>query len=272
MSRKLVLAAIFLLPFSAVSEEAETEESTVSEEVEVVEVKPEFTLSAELGFLYKTGNSKSGDVKAGFNFRHEKDQWLSLVAFNVLAKKIEEEDENGNDEFKTTDNKWNIVTQTNYTLNPEGQNYLYGNVAYEEDRFSSFEKQSSVSFGWGRNWYKTENTSLFADIGPGYKYDVIAESVENDIAREIKRSLIIQAQALYIHQVNPFVEFRQLFVAKYATKSDENSIFKAETSVTTKLIESLSLKFSFTVDHDTKVEEGFENTNTETSLTLVYSF
>ena len=261
MNRKLALTAFCLLPFAAFSEEAADD---------VIPVAPEYTLSAELGFLYKTGNTKSADMKAGLNFTHEKDQWLSLVAFNFLGKKLEETDESGDKDFVTTDNKWNITTQTNYTLSPEGQNYLYGNIAYEEDEFSSFEKQSSVSVGWGRNWYKTEKASLFADIGPGYKHDVIRAS--DTMAKKSEDSFIIQAQALYIRKINDFVEFRQLFVAKAAVQSDENSIYKSETSVTTKLIESLQLKFALTVDHNTEVEEGFDNTDTQTAMTLVYSF
>ena len=82
----------------------------------------------------------------------------------------------------------------------------------------------------------------------------------------------MQAQALYTNQINDFVEFKQYFVANQAFESDKNSVYKSETSLTTKLIESLQFKFAFRVDYDTEVEEGFENTNTETSVTLVYSF
>jgi putative salt-induced outer membrane protein YdiY len=265
MTRNLVLTALFLLPISAFS----------AEDLEqAIPVGPEYTLSAELGFLYKTGNTKSADIKAGINLRHEKNQWLNEVAFNFLGKKIESEsvDDNGaiEKDFVTTDNKWNITTQTNYTISPEGQNYLYGNLAYEEDEFSSFERQSSVSVGWGRNWYKTKKASLFADVGPGYKHDVIRES--DMVMGSTKDGFIIQAQALYLHKINEFVEFRQLFIAKYAVDTEENSVYKAETAVTTKLIESLQLKFTLTIDHNTKVEEGFDNTDTQTAMTLVYSF
>ncbi|MCJ8319795.1 MAG: DUF481 domain-containing protein [Colwellia sp.] len=261
MTRKLALTAICLLPFAAFSEEAADD---------AIPVAPEFTISAELGFLYKTGNTKSADMKAGLNLRHEKNQWLSQVAFNFLGKKLETEDDSGDKDFVTTDNKWGITMQTNYTISPEGQNYLYGNIAYEEDEFSSFEKQSSISVGWGRNWYKTEKASLFADIGPGYKHDV--NRATETMPEESKDSFIIQAQALYIRKINDFVEFRQLFVAKAAVNTGENSIYKSETSITTKLIESLQLKFTLTVDHNTEVEDGFDNTDTQTAMTLVYSF
>ena len=221
MNCKLTLSALCLLPLVSYTVTAEDTEK-----------KPEFTASAELGFLYKTGNTKSADVKAGFNLKHEKDKWRTSVAFNILAKKTETEDDAGNKEFESTDNKWDILAQTNYTIDEVSKSYLYGNLAHEQDKFSGFESQSSLSAGWGRNWYETKTSSFFADIGPGIKYDVTRATGDSST------NMIIQAQALYKHKFNEYVEFKQFFVARQATKSDENSAYKSETSVTAKLIDA----------------------------------
>ena len=260
MKSKIILPTVCLLPLISYAVTAE----------EAKKVKPTYTASAELGFLYKTGNTKSADIKAGLNLKHEKDKWRTEVAFNILAKKLETEDDEGNDEFETTDNKWDIVAQTNYTIGKESKNYLYGNLAYEQDKFSGFESQSSFSAGWGRNWLENETSTLFADIGPGVTHDVTRATATND--SESSSNLIIQAQAVYTHKFNEHVQFKQYFVAKQATKSGENSIYKSETSVTAQLIDALQLKFALRVDYDTEVEAEYENTNTETSMTLIYNF
>lgn len=259
MNHTLKLASLCLLPLATYT--------TLAEEAKE---KPEFTASAELGFLYKAGNTKSGDIKAGFNLTHENDTWRSIVIFNILVKKLETEDDAGNKAFETTDNKWDILTQTNYSITEMGKNYLYANLAYEQDKFSGFESQSSFSAGWGRQWYKTKTSSLFADIGPGVKYDVTRAT--DNAPSTSSTNLIIQAQALYTHQFNDFVEFNQYLVAKQATKSGENSVYKSETSVTAQLISALQLKFALRIDYDTEVESKYENTNTETSMTLIYNF
>jgi putative salt-induced outer membrane protein len=259
MVRKSTLTALCLLPVVSYAASAQDTEQ-----------KSPYTASAELGFLFKTGNTKSADIKAGFNLKHEKDKWRSSLAFNILAKKLEKEDDAGNEEFETTDNKWNIVTQTNYTIGEAGKNYLYGNLAYEQDKFSGFESQSSFSAGWGRQLLKTETSSFFADIGPGVKYDVTRAT--DTTPSDSSTNLIVQAQALYTHKFNEHVEFKQHFVAKQATKSGENSVYKSETSVTAQLIDSLQLKFALRIDYDTEVEPEYENTNTETSMTLIYNF
>lgn len=261
MNLKLTLPALCILPL-------------ISYAVTAEEAKPEYTASAELGFLYKTGNTKSADVKAGLNLKHQKDKWRTEVAFNILAKKLEktEKNEDGteNEEFETTDNKWNIVAQTNYTIGEEKKNYLYGNLAHEQDKFSGFESQSSFSAGWGRNWHETETSSFFADIGPGITRNVTRATETK--ASESNSNLIIQAQAVYTHKFNDYVKFKQYFVARQATESGENSIYKSETSITAQLIDALQLKFALRVDYDTEVEPEFENTNTETSMTLIYNF
>jgi len=259
MVRNHALTALCLLPLVSYAVSAED-----------TKTKPEFTASAELGFLYKTGNTKSADIKAGFNLKHEKDKWRSTVAFNILAKKLEKEDGTGKKEFETTDNKWDIQGQTNYTIGEAGKNYLYGNLAYEQDKFSGFESQSSFSGGWGRHWYETETSSFFADVGPGIKYDVTRATDTNSSSSST--NLIIQAQALYTHKFNDYVQFKQYFVARQATKSGENSAYKSETSVTAQLIDALQLKFALRIDYDTEVEAQYESTNTETSMTLIYSF
>lgn len=254
MNRKLAIAAICTLPLAfATNVQAEEEKSA-------------FTASAELGFLFKTGNTKSGDMKTGFNVKYEKDLWLSLLDFDLLVKKAENDDE----DFETTDQKWTVDSKTNYKLDTNSKNYVYGNLRYEDNRFGSFENQTSVSAGWGRHWYKTEKASLFADIGPGYKSDVTRATGTMD--SETQNAFIIQAQALYLRQINSHVEFKQTLSAKYAPKSGENSTYSAESSITTKLIETLQLKVSFKVDHNTEVSDDTKNTDTQTAVTLVYSF
>lgn len=258
MNRKLAIAGLLALPLSVFAEDAAVEEE-----------KSNLTGSAELGLLYKTGNTHSGDLKTGFDLRYEEGKWLSLLDFNFLKKKSDVKDAEGETHFITTDQKWNITSQTNYTLEGE-KNYMYGNIWYEDNDFNSFNNQSSFSAGWGRHWYKNEKASLWADIGPGYKRDVVKAT--DTVAKHTQSAFIIQAQALYLRKLNENVEFKQTFSAKYAVRSDENSIYKAESSITTKLISTLQLKFSFTVDYNTEVDGDTENTDTQTAVTLVYGF
>lgn len=234
-------------------------------------IKPLLVASAELGFLYKTGNTHSADIKTGIDLRAEKDRWLSLLNIDLLIKKKDKADaDTGEIHFKTTDQKWTVASQTNYTLDSSDKHYIYGNVWYEENDFSSFIKQSSISTGWGRHWYKTNEASLWGDIGPGFKRDEY-RATEDEASNTIT-SWIVQAQAIYIRKLGGSVELKQELSAKQAIKAGENSIYKAKTSITTKLISTLQLKFTFTLDYNSDVEDNKKNLDTQTAVTLVYSF
>ena len=255
----IALATACYLPLSVFAEDTKPAE------------KSPFSSSAELGFLYKTGNTTSADINAGLSIKYEQDQWLSTFDFDILAKQTEKTiADSENKTLITTEQKWTVDSKTNYTLDTNSKNYVYGNAFYEDNRFTSYDNQSSISAGWGRNWYKTDKASFFADIGPGFKRDV-TKATETDPS-ETTTSLIVQAQALYLRQINDFVEFKQTLSAKVATDSGENNTYKAESSITTKLIETLQMKFTLTLDYNSKVDIHKENLDTQTSVTLVYSF
>ena len=294
MIRNLTLTSFFLLSINAYAQgsnsQSESSQDQTSEEhdnsqatstdiitslkqaeiSEPVMLTPMLTGSAELGFLYKTGNSNSADMKSGVDLHFESGQWLSLLNVDLLIKKADIEDTNGNVHFKTTDQKWTFTSQTNYSLASGEKNYIFGNIWYEDSEFNSFVNQSSISTGWGRHWYKSNQASLWADIGPGYKRDLLKKTAT--ALERTEDSWIVQMQALYIRKLGEHVEFKQFLSAKHALSAADNSIYKAETSITTKLISTLQLKFTFTVDYNTEVKIGKENADTQTAVTLVYSF
>ena len=261
MNNKLVTAALLAgLSLNAFAEDA-------------VAPKDPLTMSAELGALFKSGDNKSTDIKVGFDANYEKDLWRHALSFDALTSKTEIEDSNGDVNSQTTAQKWKLVGQTNYSIGTKRSNYIYGNASYDNNDFGGFESQSSISAGWGRRWYESKNGTFDADIGPGYKSDVVRlEDANGNEYTETNDAFIVQAQALYTRKINEHVEFKQKLVVKHATESGENSNYQAESSLTTKLISTLQLKISFKVDHNTDVADEKENTNTQTAITLVYSF
>ena len=295
MPRFLILTLFFLLSVTAYAQgqnsQDENKQTSISEDdlsskataadilsslekivdTKIINKKPILTGSAELGLLYKTGNTHSADIKTGIDIRFEKDRWSSLLNIDLLIKKTDIADEDTDKlHFKTTDQKWAIASQTNYSLDNSEKNYMYGNFWLEKNQFSSFNNQSSISTGWGRHWYKTHNASLWGDIGPGFKRDQLKNTDEDP--KKTITSWIIQAQAIYIRKLGEHVELKQYFSAKQAINTDENSIYKAETSMTTKLISTLQVKFTFTVNYNTNIEDKKKNLDTQTAVTLVYSF
>lgn len=248
MNHKLSLVALCCAPLLVnAAEEAAPEAYTLK-------------AAAKLGMLVTSGDTEKRSLDSGLDISYERGQWRSSLQFGLLIDKTETEDT-----LTTTAQKLTIVSQTDYTIEKDGKNYVYANVAHENNRFSSYDVQNSISAGWGRRWLETENYTLDADIGPGYKSDKNLDGSTAD-------SLIVQASANYFHQLNDNVDFKQSLVARQATDSDENSTYKAITSIGTKLMDALQVSLNYTLDHNTEVAEGNSKTNTQTSVTLVYNF
>jgi putative salt-induced outer membrane protein YdiY len=260
MAPKFALsAALILLPYSVLA----------AESADTIDTAPKLKASAELGALYKTGNTRSGDIKAGLDLNYDLGLWRNALQFDLLVRKTEDTVD-GETVFQTSDQKWTINGQSNYTIDSKSKNYVYGNVFYEDSRFGNFATQSSISTGWGRRWLDTKEATFDAEVGPGFKRDVTHAT--SSVDSMTNTSLIVQAQALYNRHLNEHVDFKQIITAKISPKSGENSKYKSETSITTKLIETLQLKFSIVIDYNTDVADDRKKTDTQTAVTLVYNF
>ncbi|TRX57430.1 YdiY family protein [Thalassomonas sp. M1454] len=226
--------------------------------------------SVEVGAFFNTGDNDYAIAKAKSDLVHDIGKLSTNWIVDLFGRRAEKENaETGKKEYETTDQKWATSLQSNYTLEEGGKNYVFAYGSYETNRFNGFDYQASVAGGWGRRWYETENAYFDAEMGPGYKIDEIAETEFHN--NETQKSTIIRAAATYERKLFETMEFKQTLSAEYAPKSGDNSKYKSVSSITTKLIESLALKFAFSVDHNTEVESNISNTRTETSLTLVFS-
>jgi putative salt-induced outer membrane protein YdiY len=87
-----------------------------------------------------------------------------------------------------------------------------------------------------------------------------------------QNSLILQAQVTLIKKITEHIRFEQFAGIKQAIKRGNNSVYEANSSLTSRLIESLQVKISFNVTYNSIVKEELENLNTETSVLLVYNF
>ncbi|MDZ7685913.1 MAG: DUF481 domain-containing protein [Gammaproteobacteria bacterium] len=139
---------------------------------------------------------------------------------------------------------------------------LFARFAYTDDRFSGFDYQADVTAGYSRTLYQTDTMELVGDIGLGVRrseFDTGATDTEfiNRLAGE------------YTWQLTESSTFRQLLSTEIG---DESTITRSETSLRSTVVGALAMKLALTVKHQSEVPAATEKTDTETSVTLVYSF
>jgi putative salt-induced outer membrane protein len=219
------------------------------------EVEP-FSMDGEFGFIATTGNTETTSIKGRLSAHQELPHWSNDYTIEALYKK----DEISGVE-QTTAQKYFLSAQGNYKLeNPDHR--LFGFASYEDDRFSSFNYQATLASGWSQKMWEDETSQFSYSVGPGYSF---AETNED----EEQNSLIVRAALDYQWKISDTANFKQLLSTEVG---EDNTKSRSESSVSAQISGGLSLKVSLTLDHNSDVAVDIKKLETQTAVTLVYSF
>lgn len=219
----------------------------------------EFTMDGEFGFILTSGNTEATSLSAGLKGAQELQQWSNEYILEALYKQDEVSD--GENSTETTAQKFFISAQGNYKLNNENQR-LFAFASYEDDRFSNFDYQATVALGWNHLLIDDDKQSFNYSIGPGYAF---AQGIDG----ENLDSIVIRGALDYSYVLSDNAKLTQQVSTEYG---ETNTKTRSKTSVSAKLANGLSMKVSLKLDHNSEVDQDRENLDTETSVTLVYTF
>ncbi|GAB3011053.1 DUF481 domain-containing protein [Bowmanella dokdonensis] len=223
-----------------------------------------FSMDAELGLILTTGNTESSAFNGKLNAHQELESWSNDYIIEGFYKEDEvtvEVDGESTTEQQTTAQKIFMSGQGNYKLeNPNHR--LFAFASYEDDRFSGYAHQATIAAGWAQQLWKNANSSFSYSIGPGYSF---AEKEDGESAN----SVIVRGAMDYKWKISDTSTFRQLFSTEVGS---DNTKSKSETSVAARINGSLALKVALILNHNTDVDPGIEELDTQTSVTLVYTF
>lgn len=224
------------------------------------EVKKGLTLDGEFGLILTTGNTETTSSKAKLSAKQELDSWSNEYLIEGLYKKdtVETDDV----EVETTSAESIFASaQGNYKLeNPDHRLFIFG--SYEDDRFSNFKYQGTIAAGWNQKLWGNDDSSFDYSIGPGYSFAETQSGEDND-------GFIVRGAFNYSKTISETAVFTQTFSTEIGA---DNTKSRAESALSAKIAGNLSIKLSLNLDHNSDVDEGVDNLDTETAVTLVYSF
>jgi putative salt-induced outer membrane protein YdiY len=217
--------------------------------------------SAELGAITTSGNTEGTSVTGKIDARHEMANWSNEYIFSGYFK----EDVNHNGDGSTTRTRsaerYSLSAKAAFKLLEDGNRaFLLG--SHVNDKFGAYTRYSSVGVGYGTQLLRREDKSVDVELGPGYFHGESA-------AGEIESGMTVRGAAQLRWRVSPSAAFSQSVSVERGT-SNMHSI--AETALSTKINGTMQMKAAFSARNDTNVPENKKNTDTQTSLTLVYSF
>lgn len=214
---------------------------------------------AELGALVTTGNSQATNVKARLHVTQNLEQWRNNYTVESLYTKSDQQ---------TTAERYSGSAQGDYKLNKKEFWFVRG--SYNHDRFSGYNYQASVSTGYGNRFWEKEDGSFFdASAGLGYRYNRLdVADVDGNIS---ENSAIARLAAKFEYKVSANALFRQELNTEIGL-SQHNTISESVTSLQANVMDNLAMKVSYRIKYTSDAPADAAKTDTETSLTLLYSF
>ncbi len=226
------------------------------DEPAVAEVKSPWKSSVEAGVVRTTGNTETQNTSLKGDIVYEEGQWK--YAGHGEAFGASQEDDAGVNTISAE--RYLLSGKVDYKMSD--LDYLFGLVQLQKDRFSGFEYEHVVSFGYGRKLLKRPDMELDVEIGPGVRFFKVdgGEADEEGLLRLAGR---------YWWAITDHSKFTQDLTIEIG---EDLTTTTSVTGLQASVSDALAMKLTFTMKNKDKVPAGVEDTDTETALTLVYTF
>lgn len=211
----------------------------------------EWNGDAELGVVVTSGNTETSSVNAKLKVARESEQWRHTGRFEGLG---------ASDDDGTTAERYFVEGKSDYKFTE--RSYVFGLLNHEKDRFSGFDHRTSAVVGYGNKVIRQDNLSLELEAGAGYR------DSETDAGDDLGEAIVTLGGDLQwvITEGSKFEEVLKIEVG------DDITVTKSVTSITANVVDNLAMKATLTVKNTSDVPAGKDKTDTETAISLVYSF
>lgn len=228
-------------------------------------------IEVELGLTSTSGNTSTQSYKSRLQVKQDLERWRNQYILQGLFTRNEVEDDQGELVERTAAEKYFGSAQGDYKLNKKNA-ALFAYGEYDRNRFSGFEYQYTVALGYSDRLFTTDNSHLSYNIGPGVTVIKEEDDEVTGIEAEEKETFVVRFLLEYVYKISENSKFTQNINTNYSPDSDENTKTRAITALTAQLNSSFALRASFTIDYNSQVPEDREHADTETAVTIVYSF
>lgn len=222
--------------------------------------KPHWTGEVSLGYILNQGNTKSESIKTGAKASKDAEKWRFSSKFESYVAKTQVEDDQGNKSTENSAEKYYLEGKYDYKFSKYNYAFVFAN--YDDDRFTEFDYQTSISAGYGRRIIDTDTHMWDAEIGPGYRDNEYKAGYNTE-------ELIVRIATKYSWKINDSSSFSEEINVE---SGDESTVTRSETAYKSQLNKTLSLKIAHLIKYNDDVPPKTEYADQETTISLLYSF
>lgn len=242
---KKVVMSSFLLASSVCASSVVAEES----------VSPEKKIwSGEVGLSVLSNNGNTNSQNLSFKSRAVRDGSVWRNTFKIEGLNEETDEERSAEKY---------FASAKFDRKLSEIDYVFALVEHEDDRFSGYDYQTSLTAGYGRKLIQSDEHKLETEVGPGYRRSEVMG--DNDVEEEAT----LRGALNYDWAVTETAAFRQEVSVEVG---EESTISKSLSRYKTQLNGSLALTVSYEAKHTSSVPEGTHKFDSATLVSLAYSF
>jgi putative salt-induced outer membrane protein len=212
----------------------------------------------ELGITHTSGNTTNENTIAKLKIGYARSSWEHEAKLEVLRT---------SDDDELTAERYGLDFESNYKLSDK--DYLFGKLRYEDDSFSGYKYQASLTGGYGYKIFETDITSLKLKAGIGVRLSELETTSESDASEADDQEGIVILGLNYSRKIGTHSEFTQDFLVEAGS---ENLYTESDTGLKVSIMDNLALKLSLSIKNNSDAPADKEKTDTVSAVTLVYSF
>jgi len=205
----------------------------------------------ELGFVQTTGNTEINSLNSKAKAIRDSEEWRLTLEASALSV---------SDKVSTTAEKYDISVQEDWKMLDSG--YLFGRIGFDTDRFGGFKSRSSETLGYGFDILERDDKQWNAELGGGARQTELTSGEKTSDA-------VVRASTVFNWKISDSSTFMQSLKTEGGNKG---FVSNAVTALLNQVSGNLSSKIAFTMQHTSNVPEGTKKLNTETAVSLVFSY
>jgi putative salt-induced outer membrane protein len=223
----------------------------------------------QAGYVMSRGNSDTDSANAKLDVNYLQGAWQHTLSFDALF---------GRNSGITSSERWDGRFQSNYKITP--QLYTFGALAYQNDKFSGFQYQESLTAGMGYKLFDSSALKFALQVGVGYRQSRSETLVYGDPANatdvtgrvldpDTQRDLVGTFGWDFLYQFNTSTKVTDKLVSEIGSS---NTSIRNDLALEVKMSKKLSLAAGYSVLENTTPAAGVKHVDQITTLNLVYAF
>jgi putative salt-induced outer membrane protein len=202
------------------------------------------------GGVLARGNTETETINLNLDVENKLDEWTHKAGASMLRTVTDD---------ITSADRWELRGESQYSLTE--RSYLFGALRYEDDAFTDYEYQATLSGGYGYRFITNDTTKLEGQIGAGYR------EAEVRLTGEQQDGIIARGALDFEHKLTTTTLIYDRFLVE---SGSDNTFVQNALGVEVKINDTFALGLDYAVRHNTDVLPGTDKTDQVLTANLVY--